>query len=103
MKWIIICILSFLLASCSGDDNSSTQNSFFENSKAFDGFLSEADFKELFPHANHGRSSVSFRQACMHSPENPVRMDYLNLFRRIIHDQRKSKSEAHPRKSARPI
>jgi basic endochitinase B len=57
MKWIIICILSFLLASCSGDDNPSTQNSFFENSKAFDGFLSEADFKKLFPHANHGKSS----------------------------------------------
>ena len=25
---------------------------------------------------------VSFRQACMNSPENPGRMGYLNLFRR---------------------
>ena len=47
--------------------------------------------------------NVSFRQACMNSPENPGRMGYLNLFRRITHDQRKSKSEAHPRKSARPV
>jgi len=57
MKWIIIGALSFLLASCSGDDSSSTHYSFFENSNAFDGILSEADFNKLFPHANHGRSS----------------------------------------------
>ena len=57
MKWIIICILSFLLASCSGDDNPSTQNSFLGNSKVFDNILSETDFNTLFPHANHGRSS----------------------------------------------
>ncbi len=55
MKWVIICISSFLLASCSGNDNSN--NSLLENSKVLDGYLSEADFVKLFPHANHGRSS----------------------------------------------
>lgn len=36
MKWIMICLLSFLLFSCSGDDNSSTNNSFLQNSKVLD-------------------------------------------------------------------
>ena len=48
-------------------------------------------------------NKVSFRQACMNRPKNPGRMGYLNLFRRITHDRRKRKSEAHPRKSARPV
>ena len=48
-------------------------------------------------------STVSFRQACMNRPENPVRMGYLKLLKRITHDQRKSKSEAHPSPSFRLI
>jgi len=55
MKWITICLLSFLLVGCS--DNSSNNESLLGNSKVLDGYLSEADFNNLFPHANHGRSS----------------------------------------------
>jgi len=74
MKWImnsaIICLLSFLLVSCSGNDNSSNSNSLLENSNVLDGYLSEADFNELFPHANERPSSISDADRILYSYNN---------------------------------
>ena len=74
MKWIrnsiIICLLSFLLVSCADNDNSSNNESFSGNSKVLDGYLSEADFNNLFPHANEGPSSISGSDPHLYSYDN---------------------------------
>ena len=74
MKWIInniiICLLSFLLVSCSDSDNSSNSNSLFVNFNVLDDYLSEADFNELFPHANERPSSISDADPNLYSYNN---------------------------------
>ena len=74
MKWIInsiiICLLGFLLVSCSDNDNSSNSNSLLGNFKILDGYLSEADFNELFPHANERPSSISDADPNLYSYNN---------------------------------
>jgi len=69
VKWIIICLLSFLLVSCADNDNSSN-TSLLGNSKVLDGYLSEADFNELFPNANHGKGSSKYKDVILYSYNN---------------------------------
>ena len=68
MKWVIICLLSFLLVGClDNSDNDSRPNNISRVSDVLYDYLSEDDFNELFPHANHGKESSKYADVILYS------------------------------------
>ncbi|NCC23816.1 MAG: hypothetical protein EOM25_01255 [Deltaproteobacteria bacterium] len=56
MKRVFVCcLLSFVLAGCTGDSFSDSPT---QNHKILEKFITQADFKALFPHANERPSSI---------------------------------------------
>jgi len=64
----MICLLSFLLVGCfDNSDNASRSNNISRVSNVLDDYLSEDDFNELFPHANHGKESSKYPDVILYS------------------------------------